>query len=185
MWVFIRKLSGIVLLLLAASAGGFLLTGSSFWKWLTVLLATLTYHILMRSAVANTCNAIMHNHADCRSRWFRVTDREQRLYRRLRVKQWKNKVPTYDPESFNVRTHSWDEIAQTTCQSEVVHETNICLSYLPAILARWTGGVRLQLAAAVFATAVESCFVMIQRYNRGRILKLMDRQARRISGKTR
>lgn len=183
MWIFVRKLTLAVLTLLFASGGIYWLTRRRSWLMFTAALATLAYHILMRSAVANTCNAIMHNHADYRKWWFRVSDWEERLYRVLRVKQWKKKVPTYDPESFNIKTHSWDEIAQTTCQSEVVHESNLCLSFLPVVLARRIGGFRIQLAVSLMAAVVESCFIMIQRYNRYRSVRILDRMAERVQKK--
>lgn len=38
-------------------------------------------------------------------------------------------MPTYRPDWFDPRLHSWKEIAQTMCQSEVVHEIIAVLSF--------------------------------------------------------
>ena len=49
----------------------------------------------------------------------------------------KNKMPTYDKETFDVSKHSWDEIIQAICQSELVHEANVIISFLPILAAIW------------------------------------------------
>ena len=69
-------------------------------------------------------------------------------------------MPTYDASAFSHREHSWDEIAQATCQSELVHETNIALSFLPVLASKWFG----------------ACYVAMQRYNQARIIKIAFRR---------
>ena len=87
------------------------------------LFGTTAYHFIMRWVVAFIYNFIMHNRADYRKRWYQVSKSEMKLYEKLRVKKWKNRMPTYNPSLFDPRQHTWEEIAQVTCQAELGHET--------------------------------------------------------------
>ena len=177
MWNFWNKL---VLMLAGLSVTCIVLwkkLTAQLWLWLAAITGLIAYHIGMRVAVSTGWNAALHNKADYRSPWFQVRPRENRLYQKLKVRRWKNKMPTHDPESFNVKTHSWDEIAQTTCQSELVHETNAALSLLPVFFVP-AGGIRwLAALAGMLGMLADSIFVVMQRFNRGRIVKMIDRKA--------
>ena len=178
-WDLARELGHLTLLLAISSGLGW---GLTHWKLLFSLMVTfaaVTYHIYMRTWVGLGVNAVMHNRAEYRSGWFRVSKGEERLYRLLGVNRWKNRVPTNAPENFDPRLHSWEEIAQTTCQSEVVHEWNLVLSFLPLAAAPLVGGFWAFLITGLLAAAAESLFIMIQRYNRARITRLIDRRNRK------
>ena len=68
--------------------------------WLTIAITsgTTAYHFIMRWVVAFIYNSIMHNRADYRKRWYQVSKSEMKLYEKLRVKKWKNRMPTYNPK---------------------------------------------------------------------------------------
>lgn len=178
MWDAFRKLDRVTMGLALGCGLLYLLTGRGLWFALAVTFVTISYHIYMRIWVGLGVNAIMHNRADYRSWWFRVSKGEERLYRRLKIHSWKNRLPTQDPESFNPKTHSWDQLAQTTCQSEVVHELNLVLSFVPVLAAHWVGGFPAFIITSVLAALIESVFVMLQRYNRARMVRLIDWQTR-------
>lgn len=179
MWKMVKKLVRVCVAVTAVLFLLYIQFGGTFWFTLAVASATGTYHIVMRRWVGNFWNAVLHNHADYQRRWFRVSRREMRLYQKLNVRRWKNKMPTNDPDSFNPKTHSWDELAQTTCQSELVHETSVVLSFAPLLVVPWTGGFPAFLISSILAAAVDTLFVMMQRYNRGRIVHLLEHQQAR------
>lgn len=179
MWKFLHRLAAVCAAVTAALLLGWLYTKSAVLETLLITAVTVLYHILMRMCVGNFWNARLHNHADYRRRWFQVSPREERLYRKLNVRRWKNKMPTYDPESFNSKTHSWDTLAQTTCQSELVHETNVVLSFLPLAAVPFAGSLPAFLITSLLAAAADSLFVIMQRFNRGRMVQLIDHQQRR------
>ena len=181
MWKFFHWLAGITVTLTLGLWLLFLRTRRAVLLTLAVTATTITYHIGIRMLSGNLWNARLHNHANYRSAWFRVTPREERLYRRLNVRRWKNKMPTWDPESFNCKTHTWDQLAQTTCQSELVHETNVVMSFLPLAFVPWAGGLAAFLATSLLAAAADSLFVIMQRYNRSRIVHLLDRQQKHLA----
>ena len=94
---------------------------------LLITFGTISYHFVMRLFVGLVIDRLLDNHVDYRRRWFQVSDAEQKLYKSLKVKQWKGKMATYDSSCFDNRIHSWDEIAQAMCQAEVVHEVNVVI----------------------------------------------------------
>ena len=65
------------------------------------------------------------------------------------------------------------------CQAECVHETNIVLSFLPIFAVHWFGAAPVFIATSVCAAMIDLAFVIIQRYNRPRIVSLMQRLEKR------
>lgn len=82
-------------------------------------------------------------------------------------------MPTYRPEDFSPKEHTWHEIAQTMCQSEVGHELIIGFSFLPIIASKWFGAFGVFVITSVISAGFDLIFVMMQRYNRDRIRRLI------------
>ena len=141
-----------------------------------ITFGTISYHLIMRLLVGLAYHVGMRNKADYRKRWYRVGRREMAIYEALHVKRWKTKMPTFDGTLFDPRTHTWDEIAQATCQAELVHETIAVLSFLPIAAGIWFGAYPVFIVTSVLAAACDLLFVMMQRYNRQRIRRLLQRE---------
>lgn len=144
---------------------------------LTITFGTIAYHFIMRLLVGLAFRTAMHNRADYRKQWYRVSKRELAIYEKLRVKKWKSKMPTYDPPLFDPQIHSWDEIAQAMCQAELVHETIIVLSFLPIVGGIWFGAYSVFIVTSILAAWLDAMFVIMQRYNRQRVLKLLNHKS--------
>ena len=132
--------------------------------------------MVTRLLVGGIVNAVMHNHADYHKKWFQLSPFEERLYRCLKVKRWKNHLPTYAPESFSPQKHTFDEIAQAMCQSEIVHEINVALSFPLLFASLWFGSFTAFCATSIAAACFDLLFVIVQRYNRPRIVKIAEKQ---------
>ena len=130
----------------------------------------------MRLIVGAAFEMVMNNRADYTKRWYQVGPGEQRLYKALRVKRWKGKMPTYDPSLFNPRIHSWDEIAQAMCQAELVHETIAVLSFVPILASIRFQSAGVFIITSVIAALIDTGFVIMQRYNRVRVVRLINTQ---------
>ena len=143
---------------------------------LAITCGTISYHVMMRLVVGQIFHAVMHNRADCRKQWYQVGKREMAVYEKLKVKKWKRKMPTYDRTLFDPRIHTWDEIAQAMCQAELVHETIALLSFLPVAAGVWFGAYPVFIVTSLLAAGCDMLFVMMQRYNRPRIIKLAARE---------
>lgn len=142
---------------------------------LAITFGTVTYHFAMRLLTGLVFSTVMQNRANYRKRWYQVGKREMRIYEKLKIKKWKLKMPTYNLTLFDPRVHTWDEIAQATCQAELIHETIVVLSFLPIIAGVWFGVYPVFIITSVLSAAFDMVFVMMQRYNRQRIMRLLER----------
>ncbi len=179
MFVILKRIALCCGALSAALAAGYHFTRNALLRLAALPLWLCFYHCYMRLFVSNVCNAKMHNHADYNRRWYQVADWEMKLYQKLGIRHWKDKMPTYDPSTFDSKLHTKDEIAQTMCQSERVHEANALLSFAPLFFTRWTGGFALNLLASAGTALVDLMLAAMQRYNRCRIVRILNRKAQR------
>lgn len=150
--------------------------GRDLYLTLAITFGTTFYHFGMRLLVGLIYNVTMKNRADYTKWWYQIRPWEQKLYRFLCVKTWKSKMPTYNPEIFSREKHSWDEIAQAMCQSELVHETNVVFSFVPVVFSVWFDEFWVFFITSVCGALFDLMFVIMQRYNRPRVVKVALRQ---------
>ena len=159
---------GLVLAYRCWDAGWMLAAAISF--------GTTAYHFVMRLAVGYVVPRVTGYDFDYRHPWFRPRYWEAGLYKTLRLHRWKGFLPTYSPEQFDLRKHSLHRIIQNMCGAEVVHETIMVLSFLPLALVPVFGEFGVFFVTSVCAAAVDGVFVMAQRYNRPRVVRLYERK---------
>ncbi len=145
-----------------------------------ITFGTVFYHFAMRLAVGHTVNAIFKNKMNLKNPWFRARRFEKKLYIFLRVRAWRKHVPTYAPETFSREKHTWREIAMATCQAEVVHEIIAVLSFVPIIFTILFGELWVFLITSVLAAIFDTVFVILQRYNRPMLLKVMAAEEKKM-----
>ncbi|MDO4286803.1 MAG: hypothetical protein Q4C40_03675 [Eubacteriales bacterium] len=148
---------------------------------LAITFGTTAYHFCMRFAVGYFVNKNMNNRADYTKRRYQLLPFEKKLYRVLHVKQWKNHMPTYDPGLFSPKLHSWDEIAQAMCQAETVHEIIVLFSFFPIVFAIWFGTLPVFVCTSFAAAIFDGMLVIMQRYNRPRVIQLAQKAKKRPS----
>ncbi len=149
------------------------LTGEKIFLTLTITFGTIAYHFVMRLVLGLFFNRLMKNKADYTKKWYQVRGWEKRLYELLRVKKWKNRMPSYNPSLFDPTIHTWDEIAQSMCQAELVHETIVLLSLLPMVESIWFGDFLIFLFTSLGGAVIDMMFVIMQRYNRPRVIRMI------------
>lgn len=140
---------------------------------LAITFGTIGYHFLMRLAVGYIVNGIFHNKFNYKRKWFQEKKFEKRLYEVLRVKRWKDKMPTFAPEMLDLKVHTWEEIAGAMCQSEVVHSIIAVLCFLPILATLIWGTFWVFFITSVLSAWVESMFIIMQRYNRPRVIRMI------------
>lgn len=175
-----KIVKGIAAFSLAATvilAISYKVTSSGILLPIAITSGTIAYHFVMRLMVGLAFHATMRNKADYRKRWYQVSKREMAVYEKLKVKQWKRRMPTYDPALFDPRLHTWEEIVQAMCQAELVHETIAVLSFLPILAGIWLGEYPVFIVTSVLSSACDIVFVIMQRYNRQRVTKLLNRKS--------
>ena len=170
------KWAAVIFLGLTAAFTGIYLGNRNWALPYAITFGTCCYHFAMRLLVGYTLDHVMRNRADYSRRWYQLRPFEARLYRLLNVKQWKGNMPTFDPTCFDPKLHSWEEIAQAMCQAEIVHEIIVVLSFLPLLAAIPFGALGVFLITSILAACYDLCFVIIQRFNRPRIIKFINKE---------
>lgn len=135
---------------------------------------TTTYHIGIRLLSPVILSLIFHKNYDYHHKWFQPKKFEQTLYKILNVKRWKSKVMTYNPSEFSLKVHSVDQIINNMCHAEVVHELIMLCSMLSIFFTIPFGALPVFVITAICATLFDSMFVMIQRYNRPRMVHIYE-----------
>ena len=157
----------------------FFLYPTAILESLAITFGTIFYHFAMRLLVGAIVPALVGMEAET-GFWFRQKRFEEKLYGMLRVKQWKKYLPTYAPESFDLRKHSLEEVIHTCCCSEAVHEWIMLLSFLPVLTVPIFGAPGVFWVTSTLAALFDCCFVILQRYNRPRFIRILDKERKRL-----
>ena len=147
--------------------------GAILWTGITAF--TIMYHFWVRIIMGNV-SKLFKKHINYKQWWFKEKKFEKKLYKILRVKDWKGKALTYNPESFSLKEHSLEEIVNTMAKSEVDHWINEIISLSTMLFAIPWGQFWIFCITALAAMIFDSQFIIIQRYNRPRVEKLLERR---------
>jgi len=142
--------------------------------WTGVTAFTVTYHLWVRLLLGNITKLFPIRHTQ---RWFREQRFEPKLYRLLRVKSWKDKALTYRPEDFSLRDRTLEEIADTMAKSEIDHWVNELISLSTLFFSLIWGAFPVFLITALSAMLFDAQFIVIQRYNRPRIQRILQKKS--------
>ena len=149
---------------------------SSFVLWTGITAFTIMYHFWVRIIMGNV-SKLFRKHIKYNQWWFKERKFEKSFYKILRVKEWKGKALTYNPESFSLKKHSLEEIANTMSKSEVDHWINEAISLSTLLFAIPWGEFWIFLVSAIVAMIFDSQFIIIQRYNRPRVIKILEKES--------
>ena len=141
--------------------------------WTGITAFTIMYHFWGR-IILNNVSKLFKKNINYKQWLFKERKLEKKLYKILRVKDWKGKALTYNPESFSLKEHSLEEIANTMAKSEVDHWINEAISLSTMLFAIIWGKFWIFCLTAVAAMIFDSQFIIIQRYNRPRIQKILE-----------
>ena len=141
-----------------------------------ITFGTTAYHFVMRLSVGYIVPKITKYRFDYRSAWFQPRSWEAAFYQKLNIRSWKATLPTYAPSQFSLKSNSLHQIIQNMCGAEVVHEVIMVLSFLPLLTVPFFGDWPVFLITSILASLYDSIFVMAQRYNRPRLVRLFEKQ---------
>lgn len=151
---------------------------SEILLWTGITAFTIMYHFWGRIIMGNV-SKLFKKHISYKQKWFKERKFEKKLYKILKVRSWKDKALTYNPESFSLEKHSLEEIANTMAKSEVDHWINEVISISTIFFSAIWGEFWIFFITALAAMIFDSQFIIIQRYNRPRIVKLIERQSKK------
>lgn len=150
--------------------------------WTGIVCFTIMYHFWVRIIMGNV-SKLFKKYINYKQWLFKERKFEKNLYKFLKVKDWKDKALTYNPESFSLKEHSLEEIVNTMAKSEVDHWINEAISVSTIFFTIPWGAFWAFFISALAAMIFDSQFIIIQRYNRPRIVKLLEREDRKNNEK--
>ena len=154
----------------------FRIFGRGWMLTCAISFGTTAYHFVMRLLVGYVVPKLTDYAFDYRARWFQPRRWEPALYRKLAVRKWKGTIPTYCPSQFSLKTNPLLRVIQNMCGAEVVHEVIMVLSFLPLLAAPVFGAFPVFLITSVLSALYDSIFVIAQRFNRPRLVRIYEKQ---------
>lgn len=144
--------------------------------WIGVVSFTVFYHFGLRIFMGEVTKRFNFNY---KHPWFKERAFEKKLYKWLKVRKWKDKVLTFDPSTYDFKNRTPEQLATTMAKSETDHWINEMISVTSMFLALVFGYWQVFVVSAVAAILFDAQFIVVQRYNRPIVLRLMDRLERR------
>ena len=151
------------------------ITENNIFLWIGITAFTITYHFWGRIILGNI-SKLFKKYINYNQWWFKEKWFEKNLYEILRVKKWKGKALTYNPEQFDLKTNSLDQIANTMVKSEIDHWINEVISISTMFFGLIWGETWIFVITALAAMIFDGQFIVIQRYNRPRVLKILEKR---------
>lgn len=159
------------------SFGTYDLTKLGVFETLAITALTFFFHFAVRLLIGGLVSmATSVKKPDYNNWWFKEKAFERKLYKVLKVKEWKKHMPTYSPENFSLEKHSMEDIILSTCQAELTHEWIALASFIPLSFISKFGAAGVFIITSIMAAGVDMLFVLIQRYNRPRLIKMLKYQ---------
>ena len=143
--------------------------------WIGIIAFTIMYHLWVRIIMGNV-SKLFKKHLNYEQWWFKEKKFEKNFYELLCVKKWKSKALTYNPELFSLKENSLEEIANTTIKAELDHWINELISLSTLLFAIPWGKFGIFLIIAIVSMIFDAQFIIIQRYNRPRIVKILEKE---------
>lgn len=166
---------GVILSVLCLSGYYGEYTENDIVLWTGITAFTITYHFWGRIILGNV-SKLFRKYINYKQWWFKERKFEKKLYEILKVKKWKGKALTYNPEQFDLKQNSLEQILNTMTKSEVDHWINEAISISTMFFGLIWGKTWIFVLTAIAAMIFDGQFIVIQRYNRPRIIKILERQ---------
>lgn len=151
--------------------------------WTGITAFTIMYHFWVRIIMGNVTK-LFKKYINYKQWLFKERKFEKSIYKKIKVKEWKKNALTYNPETFSLKKNSLEEIANTMAKSEIDHWINEIISISTISFSLIWGQFWLFFITAIFAMLFDSQFIIMQRYNRPRVIKLMEKKQQKVAKET-
>ena len=148
---------------------------SNVFLWIGVTAFTILYHFWLRIIMGNVTK-LFKKHISYNHWWFKEKSFEKKIYKSLKVKEWKRKILTYNPELYDLKGNTLEDIANTMAKSELDHWINEIISLTTLFFSIIWGEFWIFFITALVAMLFDGQFIIVQRYNRPRVLNLIKRK---------
>ena len=160
--------------------GGY--NNNAIFLWTGITAFTITYHFWGRIILGNV-SKLFRKHINYNQWLFKERKFEKKLYEILKVKKWKGKALTYNPEQFDLKENSLEQILNTMTKSEVDHWINEAISISTMFFGLIWGETWIFVLTAIAAMIFDGQFIVIQRYNRPRVIKIIEKRTKNEENK--
>ena len=106
--------------------------------------------------------------------WFKQFEFEKKLYKKINVKKLKEKIVSYDNSLFSSKNDLLIIVRNMT-QAEIVHEMIFLTSFIPLFLKGFFPYTIFVGFLCFFFAIMHLPFIIVQRFNRPRVLKLINK----------
>lgn len=170
----------VIAMMLITSSVCFILHYSAIYEstvilWIGIVSFTIMYHFWLRIIMGNVTK-IFKDKINYTRWWFKEREFEKKLYKLIRVKKWKDRALTYNPELFDLKERSLEEIAHAMTKAELDHWINELISLSTIFFGFIWGQLWIFVVSAIVAMIFDSQFIIIQRYNRPRVVRLLEKE---------
>lgn len=149
--------------------------------WIGIVSFMIVYHFwgrLIMGAVSKRWG-ITYKHP-----FFKPLPFEKKLYRALRVREWRDKALTFNPDEFLLSKRTLPEIANTMAKAEVDHWVNEIISITAIFFSLVWGAFPIFLLTSIAAMLFDAQFIVLQRFNRPHIVRLIEAKQKKEKKKT-
>ena len=150
------------------------ITASLVVLWTGIVFFMILYQFGLRILFGEITKRCKINY---RHPWYRRRAFEPKLYKLLRVRKWKDKVLTFDPAAYDFQHRTLEQLAATMAKSELDHWFNVLLSIGGIFFTLLWGCAPAFWISSVLAILFDAQFIVVQRYNRPIVVRLMERRA--------
>ncbi len=144
--------------------------------WIGIVSFMILYHFGLRILMGKITNSfkISYSHP-----WYKPHRFEEGLYKILKVRYWKEKVLTFEPDKYDFKNVTLEQLATTMSKSELDHWINELISIISMLFTFVWGCAPAFVISAVLAMLFDAQFIIVQRYNRPIVIRLINRKERK------
>lgn len=167
-----------ICLVISSICFGFYYTGNTdslIVFWIGMVTFTIMYHFWVRIIMGNVLK-LFKKHITYKQYFFKEKKFEKKFYDLIKVKSWKDKVLTYAPQEFDLKENSLETVANNMAKAELDHWINSLISISTISFGFISNVFWPFIVSAIFAMAFETQFIVLQRYNRPRVVKIIERE---------
>lgn len=168
----------VICLVVSSICFGFYYTGNTnslVVFWIGMVTFTIMYHFWVRIIMGNVLK-LFKKHITYKQYFFKEKKFEKKFYDLIKVKSWKDKVLTYAPQEFDLKENSLETVANNMAKAELDHWINSLISISTISFGFFSNVFWPFIVSAIFAMAFETQFIVLQRYNRPRVVKIIERE---------
>lgn len=171
----------VIFLMLMVSAVCFVLYYGGLFQslvvlWVGIASFTILYHFWLRILMGKVTKRFA---IDYRAWWFKERRFEKYIFKILRVRKWKGKVLTYDPDAFLIEKHGYKGVANAMAKAETDHWINELISLSTMLFPLLWGAPWLFISTAVVGMLFDMQFIVVQRFHRPIITRVIEKDEKK------